>query len=161
MFTHTHTHTLEHTGTHRTSHLHTLIYPHVWVVWAIHISSTYMHAWLHRWADRQLSFMFSRRHIFKHECMHILYIICTHRAIMSRDVTKRNTVAVAVQRCTDEAGLELLPCEKLQSSKNFQSKSWGQNCRLRQTKRACKMPELYVQHLHERGNSRCQTDLKV
>lgn len=37
---------------------------------------TYMHACVHTRADRQFKCIFSRRHVFKHECMHILYSIC-------------------------------------------------------------------------------------
>lgn len=54
-------------------------------------ASTFMHACV---PDRQFRGIFSRRHVFKHECMHILYIICTHRATVSRDLIKYNAVAI-------------------------------------------------------------------
>lgn len=75
-------------------------------------ASTHMHACMHAcphtWADGQFRRIFSRRHVFKHECMHILYIICTHRAAVSGDLIKYNTVATQSKRLlyyTDEAGL--------------------------------------------------------
>lgn len=36
-------------------------------------SREYRHACLHTYADRRFRHIFSRRHVFKHECMHILY----------------------------------------------------------------------------------------
>ncbi len=63
-----------------------------------------MHACMPAYLGRCI---FSRRHVFKHECMRILYSICTHRTITSSDQIKYNAVAVekvavAVQYYADE-----------------------------------------------------------
>jgi len=50
------------------------------------------HACWHAYKDKQ--FIFSRRHVFKDELMHIQYSVCIHRAITYLDLIKYNTATV-------------------------------------------------------------------
>lgn len=89
--------------THTHTNTHDQSFPHapfahaetngVWFGWLKTRTSspTQTHACLHACAHRQLRRTFSRSHVFKHECMHILYIICTHCATMSGDLIKSCT----------------------------------------------------------------------
>lgn len=89
------------------THTHTLICPHgnfmdVWVGWDMQHNRwltqvhphVCMHACMPAYLCRRSRRIFSRRHAFKHECMHILCSICTQRTIKSSDLIKYNAAAV-------------------------------------------------------------------